>query len=179
MHSTFVQKNTYSFFNDHVRVGNTIILKTWNQDYNDLTITDLLRSNPLTPLYDESRVGGYGAVSDWMKNMDNPIGHLDLNDFERHGMDLLVNAYVEVDLGLKGLKYKFNTGVNKNNLRRYQYSQKYDFGINKSSTNRLEEESKWEDQWMIENTLHYDNTFGKHTVSGLVGYSAQNIQIEK
>ncbi|MCD8194343.1 MAG: TonB-dependent receptor, partial [Tannerellaceae bacterium] len=166
-------KNSFSFFNDHVRAGSTIILKTWNQDYNDLTITDLHRQNPLVPVYDDSRVGGYGGTIGTMKNMDNPIGHLNLFDFERHGTDLLINACVEVDLGLKGLKYKFNTGINKNNLRKYQFEGKYDFGHNVSSTNRLSENANWDDQWMIENTLNYDNVFGKHTVSGLLGYSAQ------
>ena len=29
------------------------------------------------------------------------------------------------------------------------------------------------DSWVLENTLNYDRTFGKHTVSGMVGYSAQ------
>ena len=31
----------------------------------------------------------------------------------------------------------------------------------------------WENDWLIENTINYDNTFGNHTVSALVGYSAQ------
>ena len=37
----------------------------------------------------------------------------------------------------------------------------------------MSESTDWENDWLIENTINYDNTFGNHTVSALVGYSAQ------
>jgi len=166
-------KNTFSFLNDKVRVGNTFIIKTWNKDINDFTITDALRQNPLIPVYDDSKVGGYGATESWMKNMDNPLGHLNVYDMERKGTDILLNAYAEVDLWLKGLKYKLNVGINKNNSREYDYTHAFDFGTSSKAQPKLWEKALWDDQWLIENTVNYDNTFGKHTVSGLLGYSAQ------
>ena len=40
-------KNTFSFFNDHFRVGNTLLVKTADKQINELSITDPLRQNPL------------------------------------------------------------------------------------------------------------------------------------
>ncbi|MCD7937431.1 MAG: TonB-dependent receptor [Tannerellaceae bacterium] len=166
-------KNTFSFFEDRLRIGNTFIIKTWHQTYTDLTITDILRQLPMVPVYDENRTAGFGGTEDWMHNMENPYGYLHVYDKQKWGTDILLNAYAELDLGLKGLKYKLNVGINKNNQRDYQYTQAHDFGRISVADNQLTERSDWEDQWMVENTLHYDNTFGKHTVSGLLGYSAQ------
>lgn len=171
-------KNTFSFFDDHFRVGNTILVKMSNKDVNKLTITDLLRQNPLLAVYDENQLGGYAGIEPWMKNMDNPVGQSNLFDHERHNTELLMNAYAEVDLGLKGLKYKLNVGYNKNNGRSLDYNAPYDFGSGAVQSS-LNEEAQFGDQWLVENTLHYDNTFGKHTVSGLLGYSAQKNSTRK
>ncbi|WP_455637466.1 SusC/RagA family TonB-linked outer membrane protein [Parabacteroides sp.] len=165
-------KNTFSFFNDHFRVGNTLLVKTSTKDINKLVITDPLRQNPLLAVYDENQLGGYAGIEPWMKNMDNPVGASKLNDYQKHNTELLINAYAEVDLGLKGLKYKLNVGYNKNNGRDYTYNAAYDFGSG-AILSGLNEGASFGDQWLVENTLHYDNTFGKHTVSGLFGYSAQ------
>lgn len=169
-------KNSFSFFNDHFRIGSTIMMKSWNKDYDDFRITDALRQNSLVPVYDDTNeVDGFGRLDESFKNIDNPMGHLYVNDFERHGLDLLINAYAEVDLFVKGLKYKLNVGVNKNNYRDSQWKGKYYWQSQCQNSNpNLNESSYFEDQWLIENTLHYDNTFGKHTIGALLGYSAQD-----
>ncbi|MGJ1418542.1 SusC/RagA family TonB-linked outer membrane protein [Sphingobacterium spiritivorum] len=165
-------KNTFSFFNDNFRLGNTLLLKTSNKDINRLTITDALRQNPLMPVYDADQLGGYAGISPWMKNMDNPVGASRLFDNEVHSTEILFNAYAEVDLWLKGLKYKLNFGYNKDNGRNYAYNAPYDFGSG-AVQSKLNESAFFENQWLLEHTLHYDNTFEKHTVSALLGYSSQ------
>lgn len=165
-------KNEFSFFNDHFRLGNTLLVKTSQKDINKLVITDPLRQNPLMPVEDAENLGGYAGISSWMKNMDNPVGYSNLFDNENHNVEILLNAYAEVDLGLKGLKYKLNFGYNRNNGRSYVYNAPYNFGSGAVESS-LDEGATFGNQWLIENTLNYDNTFGKHTVSGLFGYSAQ------
>lgn len=165
-------KNTFSFFNDHFRVGNTLLVKTSQKDINKMTITDPLRQNPLMKVLDENQLGGYAGIEPWMKNMDNPVGYSNLFDNQKHNTEILLNAYAEVDLGLKGLKYKLNFGFNKDSGRSYEYNDPYNFGSG-AIQSKLSEGASFGDQWLIENTLHYDNTFGKHNVSGLLGYSAQ------
>ena len=165
-------KNTFSLFNNHVRMGSTIMLKLWNQDWEDVSYTGALTAVPQWQVRDAD--GNWGKNPGWDKGGDNVVGWANTHDYNKKGTDILINAYAEVDLGLKGLKYKFNTGYNKNDRRNYNYTSPYDFGSKSSNkTTQLREGASWQDQWLIENTLHYDNVFGKHTVNALVGYSAQ------
>lgn len=60
-------KNTFSFFNDHFRVGNTLLVKTADKQINDLVITDPLRQNPLMKVKDPNQLGGYAGIEPWMK----------------------------------------------------------------------------------------------------------------
>ncbi|WP_316750947.1 TonB-dependent receptor [Pedobacter gandavensis] len=165
-------KNTFSFFNNHFRVGNTLLLTTAEKKDNRLTITDPLRQNPLLAVYDPTQIGGYAGISPWMKNMDNPVGYSNLFDNELNKTDILLNAYAEVDLGIEGLKYKLNFGYNRNNGRNYNFNSPYNFGSG-AVQSKLNESAYFSNQWLLEHTLHFDRTFGKHTVSALLGYSAQ------
>lgn len=168
-------KNTFSFLNNHLRLGSTLMIKTYTKDYSNFSITDALRQNSLVPVYDSNNtIDGFGQLDESFKNIDNPMGHLYVNDFGRSGTDILINGWAEVDLGLKGLKYKLNVGINKNNYTDSQWKGQYYWQSQCQNSNaNLSENGFWEDQWLIENTLHYDNTFGKHTISALLGYSAQ------
>src|SRR5690625_6188505 len=40
-------KNTFDFFNNHLRLGNTLMLNSSDKQINNMTITDALRQNPL------------------------------------------------------------------------------------------------------------------------------------
>ncbi|MBO9595902.1 MAG: TonB-dependent receptor [Niabella sp.] len=165
-------KNTFSFFNNHFRLGNTFLIKSGDLKSSDMAITDILRQNPLLAIYDPTITGGYATYAGWMKNLENPVGYLNLHNRHNYQTDILVNAYAEVDLFLKGLKYKFNLGVNRTNGRSYNKSEAYVYGsaLNKSL---LSEGTSANNQWLAENTLHYDRDFGKHNISFLAGYSAQ------
>ncbi len=174
-------KNDFSFFNDHLRIGSTLMMKMWDQDYDDVSYHMVLRSVPVMPVYDDGSNsdnldyrGHWGTVPTWARQIDNPVGYVEAYDRQRHGIDLLINAFAEVDLGLKGLKYKFNVGIDKTTRRTYDYIIPYYFSASgKNMENSLAEGNGWSNRWLLENTLHYDNTFGKHTVSLLLGYSAQ------
>lgn len=174
-------KNTFSLFDNHVRLGSTVLVKIWDQDYDNVSYTAALRQLPMMSVYDDGSntdnadyVGRWGTVPTWARPIDNTVGWVEAHDRRRHGVDMLINAYAEVDLGLKGLKYKFNVGIDKYTRRSYDYTEPYYFsGSSKNLDTLLDEGTSWENQWLVENTFHYDNTFGNHTVSGLLGYSAQ------
>ena len=175
-------KNTFSAFNNHLRMGSTVLLKMWNKDYDDLSYSSALRNLPMVPVYDEAnpKYGHWGYVPSWGKGADNPVGWVEAHDYQRHGVDILLNGYAEVDLGLKGLKYKLNIGAERLQRRGYSHTSPFYFGpYSEYNLNKLDENHQWDGTWMIENTLHYDNTFGKHTVSGLLGYSSQRYNYRK
>lgn len=165
-------KNTFSFFNDHVRMGNTFLFKSGDRKFSDLTITDVLRQNSLLPVYDQAVLGGYATYAPWMKNLENPVGYLNLYNRHVYQTDIMLNGFAEADLFLKGLKYRLNVGVNRSNGRGYNKRDAYTYGDARQQS-YLNESAFFNNQWLIENTLHYDNTFDKHTISVLLGYSAQ------
>lgn len=165
-------KNTFDFFNNHLRIGNTLMLNSSNKKINTMTITDALRQNPLLPVLDPDQLGGYAGVASWMKNMDNPVGASKLYENNRAGTDILINVFAEVDLGLEGLKYKINSGFNKNDSHNRSFNPPYDFGSG-ALQSYLGESAFFSNQWLLEHTVHYDRNFDKHNISGLLGYSAQ------
>ena len=164
-------KNTFSLFNNHVRMGSTIMMKFWDKDYEDVTYTAALEAVPQWIPYDEN--GEWGIAPEWTRG-DNPVGYTEVADYQNHGVDILLNGYAEVDLGLKGLRYKLNVGINKYTRRDYSFVAPYYFSsTSQNSESRLSEGTSWENDWLIENTVNYDNSFGVHTISALLGYSAQ------
>ena len=164
-------KNTFSLFNNHVRVGSTFMIKFWKKKYEDVSYTSALTAVPQWSPYDEN--GDWAEAPSWTRG-DNPVGWAEAHDYQNHGIDILLNGYAEVDLGLKGLKYKFNVGINKYTRRSYSYVVPYVFSETSSNpTYNLDESTSWENDWLVENTLHYDNVFGDHNLSVLAGYSAQ------
>lgn len=165
-------KNTFDFFNNHLRLGNTLMLNSSDKQINNMTITDALRQNPLLPVMDPDQLGGYAGVASWMKNMDNPVGASKLYENNRRGTDLLINVFAEVNLGLEGLKYKINSGFNKNDAHNRNYNPPYDFGSGVIQS-YLGESASFNNQWLLEHTLHYDRNLEKHNISALLGYSAQ------
>lgn len=164
-------KNTFSLFNNHVRMGSTIMMKFWQKELGTVSYTSPLSAVPMWKPYDEN--GVWGVAPNWTRG-DNPVGSAEANDSQNHGTDILLNGFAEVDLGLKGLKYKFNVGINKYTRRNFYYTVPYVFSSTSQNPDyRLSEDTSWQNEWLVENTINYDNTFGDHTVSGLVGYSAQ------
>lgn len=165
-------KNTFNFFNDHFRVGNTFLLKSGDKQFSDLTITDVLRQNALLPIYDATAVGGYATYAPWMKNLENPVGYINQHNQHVYQTDMMLNGYAEVDLFVKGLKYRINAGINRTSGRNYNRGLAYTFGtaLNQSYLN---ENAFFNNQWLLEHTLHYDRTFKKHNISLLAGYSSQ------
>lgn len=164
-------KNTFSLFNNHVRMGSTVMMKFWKKDYEDVSYTSPLMAVPMWKPYDEN--GNWGQAPSWTRG-DNPVGWTEAYDYQKNGIDILLNGFAEVDLGLKGLKYKFNVGINKYTRRNYSYAVPYVFSSTSQNPDyKLDESTSWENDWLIENTINYDNTFGNHVVSALIGYSAQ------
>ncbi|MCY4778428.1 TonB-dependent receptor [Sphingobacterium sp. UT-1RO-CII-1] len=167
-------KNTFSLFNNHLRLGNTFLIKNGNQQRgSELVITDILRQNPLVPVYDPEILGGYGSYSTWMKNIENPVGVLNLYDNQRHQTDIMLSGYAEVDLFVEGLKYRLNVGANRITGRNYSKKAEPHMYGDQFLQSYLRENAYFNNQWLIENTLHYDRIFDKHTLSVLAGYSAQ------
>lgn len=167
-------KNEFSFLNDKLKIGESLIFKSSKRNGADdhSTVQDALRMPSVVPVHDEDIDFGWGGVEDWMNNLGNPVGWMNVSNFTYKTMDLLFNAYAQVEL-FDGLRYKLNFGLNQTQLNDKEYTGAYDFRRSDNKLPDLWEKNNHKKTWLLENTLNYDKTFGKHTVSGLLGYSAQ------
>ena len=135
------------------------------------TMNGLLRFPTVIPVFDPSNATGWGTSADI--NLPNPYAISEINDITSETTQIFLNAYIQAEI-INGLKYKLNLGLRRNHTKNRNYTDAYDlgtYGINEAPD--LSESFSSFDSWVLENTVNYDRTFGKHTISALAGYSAQ------
>jgi TonB-linked SusC/RagA family outer membrane protein len=170
-------KSDFSLLNNHVTIGETLIARLRNgvgggdQD----NINSMLRMPSVVPVYDNTKEGGWGSSADI--NMPNPVAMSKIKDITSQNTDIFFNAYAQVEF-IKGLKYKLNFGLRRESGKTRTYLGSYNLGT--YGTNDMPDASEGSstfDSWVLENTLNYDRTFGKHTIQVMAGYSAQKDRI--
>lgn len=166
-------KSDFSFLNNRVTIGESLILRLaegkggTDQD----TMNGLLRFPTVIPVFDPQNPTGWGTSADI--NLPNPYAMSKINDITSESTQIFLNAYIQAEI-INGLKYKLNLGLRRNHTKNRNYTDAYDlgtYGINEAPD--LSENFSSFDSWVLENTLNYDRTFGKHTISAMAGYSAQ------
>ncbi len=135
-------------------------------------IVDLLTASPIVPVYDDSRVGGFGGTS-LTGNQGVSANVVGLNSLitNTEAVDrILANFWGEMEI-LDGLKYKINMSYDKTFVRKIQFSPLYDMGyfINNLESTKLYDDSYLYTRGLIENTLTYDKTIGVHSINALAG----------
>ncbi|MDR1883371.1 MAG: TonB-dependent receptor [Prevotella sp.] len=166
-------KSDYSFLNNRLTVGESMILqmsKGHGWIYEN-SVYNFLQFPSVVPVYDDTNSSGWGTSNNI--NSPNPLAETVLFDRNEKSARIFLNAYLQAEI-FAGLKYKFNIGIRKNYGTSRFYTNAYDlgtYGINEKPD--LEESSSEYQSWVIENTLDYDRKFGKHNISLLAGYSAQ------
>ncbi|MEP6683602.1 MAG: SusC/RagA family TonB-linked outer membrane protein [Parafilimonas sp.] len=109
--------------------------------------------------------GGFGGP--------NPIANLTRKKDNRDNfIDILGNVYAEVDI-IPHLTFRSSFGgyINTENSITYPFIE-YENSLNRS-IRTLSEGWIRGSRWIFTNQLSYKNTFGKHSISGLVGYESQ------
>ncbi|WP_294481059.1 TonB-dependent receptor [uncultured Bacteroides sp.] len=164
-------KSDFTFLNNRVTVGESLIIRLTNSEGNGVSLDGIMRFPAVIPVYDPTNPTGWGTSSDI--NLPNPVAMSEISNSKGEGTQIFLNAYLQAEI-IKGLKYKLNLGLRRNHNKSRSFTGVYDlgtYGINEAPD--LSENFTSFDSWVLENTLNYDRVFGKHTVSGMVGYSAQ------
>ncbi|MDP9076389.1 MAG: TonB-dependent receptor [Bacteroidota bacterium] len=124
--------------------------------------------NPTVP-----RIDGAGG---------NPIYGTDTNHQYNLNYAFLANTSLEATI-FDGLKVKTNIGINTTNFAGQYYqpvntvvAAQYPGRVN--TTAFYSQNMNQDLTWLMENTLAYDKTFGKHSISFLAGFSAQKEILE-
>ncbi len=138
-------------------------------------VNDLLQAAPTIPVLDPSREGGYGGA-DAVIHQSITLNVPGFNSLVRASTQvqrLLANVYGELDL-FEGLTYKMNLQYDNTDISDELFAPQYDLGyFFPRPIAELQVGDRSSNSFLIENTLTYKNTFGKHNITILAGQSYQ------
>lgn len=196
LHNTFAKDGRIRIKSDHqinkrIKLGENLSVTTGQSRGVNTTsgytgaILSSIYYPPSAKVWSDKENGIYSGVVDpndvdvslagQFGDLLNPYAILDRLNGTNPNINALANAYVEVDI-VEGLKFKSNLS--------YNYYQNY----NKSFTYRITEPGKVYDynklttsagvskSLVAEQLLTYENTFGKHRISALAGYTAEQYE---
>jgi TonB-linked SusC/RagA family outer membrane protein len=140
-----------------------------------------LAISPIWPVYNPDGTYNFGANA-WafgstnlaMTDFINPVALAnEVQDNMQH-MRLLGNAYAEYSI-LKNLSYRLSFGADINNFRReyYRPSTVEAIGRKGPSIPIGLSNSRFTTNWLVENLLNYNTTFGRNSLSAVAGFSSQ------
>ena len=128
---------------------------------------------PTFQIYDPTALGGYAGATGPVVNVANPVAQLNLENIDRVASSILTNVYGQAKL-LPGLDYKLNFGYTSDFGTGTDYAKRYVVGtLFTHPTNDLSISKDQNNLLLIENTLNYSGTFGKHSLQALAGYTYQ------
>lgn len=131
---------------------------------------------PVFEIYDPNALGGYSGASGPVVNVANPMAQLHLEDITYEKTSILANAFAEATI-LPGLKYKLNLGYTNSLGENNDYWRRYTVGsLFSHPTNDLSTFKEKTVLVLLENTLNYTETFGKHNLQALAGYTYQRLK---
>ncbi|WP_176956085.1 SusC/RagA family TonB-linked outer membrane protein [Catalinimonas alkaloidigena] len=147
--------------------------------FNSALLTQGLLNSPLPPVYQPD-----GSFTPTITSTDvfansNPVNALVNTVNNQNSLRILSNIYADVEI-LTGLHLKSTFNVDLNADRSNYFLPSY-VGSFRSPPPQLATGNVGSSQrlnWLNENTLSYDRTFGKHELSALVGYTIQNERME-
>ncbi len=172
-----------------LKIGTSILLgQTENQLVPHNVVSNALTRSPTLPVYTEDGLNyaGPGSFeSTYTGRINNPVLIADLNNRETINKNAIGNLYAEVSF-LQNFKFKTSVGTDyllaQNTLFNPTYVEmtadttQQPAMSNSTANAAASNVSKL--NTLIENTLAFDRTFGKHTVNTVVGYTAQKFETE-
>lgn len=163
---------------DRIRVGyNAIFYDYGSNDAPGSVVYEAFIAPPILPVFKPN--GNYGDPIDiGLGNFANPQATLDFFNQESSGQRLVGNTFGELEF-IEGLTFKTSLGLEYgiNEFRNYQAEDSLTT-VQVTRTSTLTKHRNKFNQWLWENTLTYNKTFGDHDITALLGTSAQEIKNE-
>lgn len=144
-------------------------------------VNDLLQAAPTIPVYDENREGGFGGA-DAVIHQSITLNVPGFNTLVQNSTQvnrLLANAYGEIEIA-KGLSYKLNLQYDNTDVTDQLFAPQYDLGyFFPRPVAELQVGDRSSNSFLVENTVTYKNTFGKHDLTLLAGQSFQEFNFRQ
>ncbi|PXV59961.1 TonB-linked SusC/RagA family outer membrane protein [Dysgonomonas alginatilytica] len=171
--------------NDKVKLGLNIaptfkINKNHGTDGGWNILNSAILMSPILSPYNEDGELNVGMSAPNMFNQPNWLRVIKERTNEHKSTAILSNMFAEIDIW-KGIKYKFQAGIDIGNATHRTFTPSTSGGgmfvaPPQKATADYNTDNYYD--WNIENMLSYNNTFGDHSIEGLLGYSAQKYQAE-
>jgi TonB-linked SusC/RagA family outer membrane protein len=132
-------------------------------------------TSPLMPVYDVTAIGGYGGPTDTLTGANertNPVAEQMLNDNTTLEYKVLSSFYLDYEI-FKGLTYSMKFGANYKMEDQRTWSPRYTLGnmrLRDVEISRLSEDYSFSQDYLINNMLTYNATFGGHTFTGMAAW---------
>lgn len=154
---TFGTNTTYGYYDRSGKEAN------FNQAY---------IMNPLTIPYNDD---GTLRLLTWEDTpyAENPLSSLNIKNNDVNQRFNTVN-YLELTCPIEGLSYKLNTNYSHSSRLEQTYYGQTDTQEGFANGGEMIVKNSYQTDWLIENILSYNRTFGKHTVFLTALYSAQS-----
>lgn len=139
------------------------------------SIADVVRMIPTIPVYDENVLGGYGLGNEIHARAlgANPVAQSNNRDRWSNVLFLRGTAFAEANI-FPWLKYKLNLGVDINANVTNSWTSGYSVALNSASgLSSASENNSRSSTYLVENTLSFDKTFGKHHIDAIAGTTYQ------
>lgn len=169
------------FTKGKLKVGENLALTRANQTrLNGVPFIDLLRITPITPVYDPANPGGfgYGDSNNRPTFGSNPIGAQRLLNNIGNNNQLQGNVFGEFSL-LPSLRYRLNLGTQYRAFRDQRQQRAGGLAPNNITPVSGYTDAQGNETFLLaENTLTFDQSFGRHNLTVVGGYSEQRDQFE-
>ncbi|MBO0324116.1 TonB-dependent receptor [Muricauda sp. CAU 1633] len=134
---------------------------------------DVVWMLPTIPVYDPNNESGYGYGDDNNSTFaTNPIGLQEHYSNTAVTSKVLGSAFAEFEI-FPFLKYKLNLGLDYAQIREKYFQRAGALRQNTPGAAFLDDRHTEFFNILAENTLNFNKTFGKHSISALVGYTTQ------
>ncbi|QEH42722.1 TonB-dependent receptor [Chitinophaga sp. XS-30] len=174
---TFRINSEHRLYKDIFKVGQNLTYSRADQSgigtgniYNN-SIRGLLNTSPTFPVFDST--GKYGKSS-LSADEANPIGMMDYNNNNKRIADrILGNVYLDAAI-LKHLRFRTDIGVDIAFVTDNSFVPVYELATNNTNPNSYATMGAYRNfTWNWENTLTWQQNFGKHDLTVLAGTTAR------
>lgn len=169
-----LQFNTDTKLFENLRFGNSLTLNHDIKKNGDWSIHNALIALPTQPIYNaDGSWSGPVGLPNHVGDVTNPIGKATMVENSTLGYNLRGSMYGELTV-LKGLSIKSSIAAEASFWNTRTWSPKYNWQPNPQRDSYLGQASNKSINWVWDNTLTYDQTFGGiHKLTALLGTSAQ------
>ncbi len=172
-----IRANSDNKLNSWFNAGSSIYFGRTDDNYVNTddeyhsVIAEALRLSPALPLKDED--GNFaGPTGVFLPDIDNTVAKHTEKTQQLLRNKIIGSVYGEI-LFSDRLTFRSSFGIDYTNTNQIWFEPSFERGGMSNETARLNEWRMEHTQWINENVLTYANSFGKHNINALLGFSAQ------